>query len=213
MKDLVIVGAGGFGREVAELIEDVNEVKETWNLLGFIDETKEKQGTIINNYPVLGNLSWLIHNSNVFVVCAIGSPRDKYKLIQRMELPFEKFATLIHPTARISRTAKIGNGCIICYNSLVSVNTVVGDHVSINPNCGIGHDARIGDYCSLYWNVTLSGNVEIGNCCEIGSNADVLPKIQIKQNCIVGAGAVVTKNICENCTSVGVPAKVIKGVH
>jgi sugar O-acyltransferase (sialic acid O-acetyltransferase NeuD family) len=211
MKDIVIIGAGNFGREVAQLIEDINLDSNIWTLLGFIDETAEKHGTLINNIPVLGSFDWLEKNKagHIYSVCAIGNPKDKYYLIKKASASGVDFCNLIHPEAKISKFVQLGTGCIICWNSFISVNTKIGNHVSINPGCGIGHDTVIGDYSSLYWNVTLSGNVQINEGCEIGSNAAVIPKRVIGKWSIIGAGAAVVRDIPENCTAVGVPARPI----
>jgi sugar O-acyltransferase (sialic acid O-acetyltransferase NeuD family) len=212
MKDIVIIGAGNFGREVAQIVEDINLDKKKWNLLGFVDETIKKQGTLINHIPVLGNLDWLEKNSTdrICSVCAIGNPKDKYNLIKKVSACGVDFCNLIHPEAKISKFVQLGTGNIICWNSFLSVNTKIGNHVSINPRCGIGHDTVIGDYSSLYWNVTLSGNIQMNEGCEVGSNTTIIPKRIIGKWCIIGAGAVVTKDLPENCTAVGVPAKPIK---
>jgi sugar O-acyltransferase (sialic acid O-acetyltransferase NeuD family) len=212
MKDIVIIGAGGFGREVAQLIEELNADKKTWNLLGFIDETVEKHGTVINNNIVLGNFDWFEKNpeSKLWTVCAIGNPKDKYKVINRAAAYDINFATLVHPNAKVNKFTELGSGTIICCNSFISVNTKIGNHVSINPGCGIGHDTIIEDYSSLYWNVTLSGNVSISEGCEIGSKAAVIPKMTVGKWSIIGAGAIVVKDIPDGCTAVGIPAKPIK---
>lgn len=211
MKDLIVIGAGNFGREVAQIIDDINSDERRWNFLGFIDETAKKKGTLINDNLVLGNFDWVEKNLNsgICAVCAIGNPKDKYNLIKKAATYGISFCNLIHPDAKISRFADIGTGNIICFNSLISVNTKIGNHVSINPGCGIGHDTVIDDFSTLYWNVTLSGNVRINQGCEIGSGAVVIPKKTIGKWSVIGAGAVVIKDLEENCTAVGVPAKPI----
>ena len=211
MKDIVIIGAGGFGKEVAQLIEDINAEKNSWNLLGFIDETVEKHNTVINDNPVLGNFDWFESQScRLWTVCALGNPKSKYNLVNKALAYNVNFANLIHPNAKTNKYNKFGLGCIICCNSFISVNTKIGNHISINPGCSIGHDTIIADYSSLYWNVTLSGNVSIGEGCEIGSKAVVIPKRAIGKWSVIGAGAVVTKDIPDNCTAVGIPAEPIK---
>ncbi|MHB8065396.1 MAG: acetyltransferase [Ruminiclostridium sp.] len=212
MKDIVIIGAGNFGREVAQLIEDINMDKKTWNLLGFIDETSEKLGAKINSNTVLGRFDWLEKKggNKLSAICAIGKPKDKYAVIKRVSTYGMNFANLIHPDAKVSKFVEFGYGNIICSNSFISVNIKIGNHVSINPGCGIGHDVIIGDYSSLYWNVTLSGNVKVGEGCEIGSKTAIIPKRTVGKWSIIGAGAVVIEDIPDNCTAVGVPARPIK---
>ncbi len=212
MKDIVIIGAGSFGREVAQMICDINMDKKEWNLLGFIDETADKIGTVIDNNLVLGSFNWFEENSNnnLYTVCAIGNPKDKYMLIKKANAYNVNYTNLIHPYAKICNFVDMGIGNIICYNSFISVNTKLGNHISINPDCGIGHDVVIQDYSVLYWDITLSGNVNIGKGCEIGSKAVVIPWKTVGNWSIIGAGAVVVKDIPDNCTAVGVPAKPIK---
>lgn len=212
MKDIVIIGAGGLGREVAQLIKDINQEKKIWNMLGFIDETVEKHSSIINDTAVLGSFDWIEkeNRKNLWAVCALGNPRDKYTLLKKASAVNINYATLIHPDAKINKYSEIGFGCIICCNTFISVNTKIGNHICLNPGCGIGHDTVIEDYSSLYWNVTLSGNVYIHEGCEIGSKATVLPKKSVGKWSVLGAGAVIVKDIPDFCTAVGIPAKPIK---
>lgn len=212
MKDLVVIGAGNFGREVAQMISDINADKKTWNLLGFIDETPEKHGTVINNILVLGNFDWFEKNAggNISAVFAIGNTHDKFKLIKKSFLYPINYPNLIHPSVKLNKFIQMGYGDIICCNSFISVNTSIGNFVTINPGCGIGHDAVIEDYATLYWSITLAGNVRICKGCEIGSKAVVIPKKEIGKWSVIGAGTVVIKDLPEKCTAVGVPAKIIK---
>ncbi len=212
MKDLIIIGAGNLGREVAQMVRDINMDGREWNFLGFIDETPQKQGAIINKDPVLGGFEWLEkqHSSGICAVCAIGNPKGKYTVVQKAKEYDLCFTNLIHPNVAINEFIEMGTGNIICWNTFISVNTRIGSFVTINPGCGIGHDTAIGDYTTLYWDVTLSGNVSIGEGCEIGSKAAVIPKRSVGGWSILGAGAVVIRDIPERCTAVGMPAKPIK---
>jgi len=212
MKDIVIFGAGGLGKEVAQLIDDVNTDNKQWNLLGYIDETIEKQGAIINGNIVLGDFNWLKNNTrlNLWVVCAVANPRDKYHIVNKLTNYNLRFANLIYPGVKLSKSVKLGIGNIICWNNFLSVNTKVGNHITLNPSCGIGHDTMIKDYSSIYWDVTLSGNVIINEGCEIGSKAVITPKRTVGKWSVIGAGTVVVNDIPDHCVAVGVPAKPIK---
>lgn len=209
MKDIVIVGAGGFGREVAWLIEDINKINESWNLIGFVDDNEALLGTSINGYEVLGNVEWLCRQ-NFHVVCAIGDPKIKKMTIERLENSENHYPVLVHPSVICSDKVKIGEGSIICAGNIITVNIEIGSHVIINLDCTIGHDAIIGNYSTILPSVNVSGYVKVNECVSLGTCCAVIQGISIGTNTIIGAGAIVVKDIPSNCTAVGSPAKPIK---
>jgi sugar O-acyltransferase (sialic acid O-acetyltransferase NeuD family) len=143
MKDIVIIGAGGFGREVAWLIEDINKVSEEWNIVGFVDDNETILGEEINGYKVVGNVEWL-KRQKLNVVNAIGDPIIKQKMINRLEGSKNQYPVLIHPSVIFSDKVTIGEGSIICAGNIITVDVEIGRHVIINLSCTIGHDAIIG---------------------------------------------------------------------
>lgn len=212
MKDLIIIGAGGFGREVAWLVERINAKKQMWNLLGFADDAKERQGMILNSYPVLGGCECLSNYPNVNVVCAVGAAQIRRSIISRIEAEFPdvKYATLIDPSVECSDAVSIGNGTIVCAQTVMTVNITIGKHVILNLDCTIGHDVVLNDFVTVYPSVNVSGNVVVDSCVELGTGTQIIQGKRIGQNSIVGAGSVVVKDIPENCTAVGCPARPVK---
>ncbi len=212
-KDLVILGAGGFAREASLLVEEINDTLASgrWNLLGFIDEDRAKWGLKLRSYPVLGGWEALKEQpEQAAVICVVGDPGAKWKLIGEAERQGREFVNLIHPSVALAGDVRLGKGVLINKGCLVTTNIVIGDHVSINPGCGIGHDAVIGVYSTLMWRVNISGAVEIGESCLIGTGATVLQEKRVGQGSVIGAGAVVTEDLPGGCTAAGVPARVIK---
>ena len=210
MKDIVIIGSGGFGREVAWLIERIKARNKTWNLVGFLDDNPDLYRSQFDGYPVLGNSSYLAENE-VWAVCAIGSARVRKKVIERLSKSKRvKFATLIDPDVIMSNRVTIGEGSIICAGSIITVDIKIGRHVIINLGCTIGHDAIIGDYVTMYPNVNVSGMVEIGECTEAGTGTQIKQGVSICSNVIMGAGAVAVRNIDSAGTYVGVPVRKVK---
>lgn len=211
MKDLVIIGAGGFAREVAWLVEDLNVEKRCWNLIGYVDEDPEKQDLVLNNVPVLGSFANLGGAARkAAAVCAIGTPQFKHKMVLKgNEVGFE-YVNLIHPNVRISRYVEMGVGNIICAGNILTVNINLGNHVILNLDCTVGHDAIIGNYCTILPSVNLSGNSTLKEGCLMGTNSAVIEGVNVGEWSIIGAGAVLTKDIPPHCTAVGVPAKAIK---
>lgn len=212
MKNLIIFGASGFGREVAWLAERINNVSQEWNILGFIDDDESLQGKIINNYTVLGKTEDTVRYPDAYYVCAVGSARIREKIINNLKHinPEIKFATLIDPSAIFSQFVSIGEGSIICAHSIMTVNIEIGKHVIINLDCTIGHGAVIEDYVTLYPSVNISGGTRIGKCSELGTGTQIIQSKMVGEYSIVGASAVVIKDIPDNCTAVGIPAKPIK---
>ena len=210
LKDIIIIGAGGVGRETALIIEDINEVNKEWNLLGFVDDGKEVE-QIINGYRVLGNLQYLKeYSKEVYVVCAIANYKIKKSIIDKLkENKNIKFATLIHPSTKLNNTVSIGEGCIIYQNVIATANITIGDHVIISPKTGIGHDSVVENYCSLLWNVNVSGNVVVKEGVLVGSGATIIQGLSVGQKSIIGAGAVVIRDIPSNTTAVGNPTRLI----
>lgn len=209
MKDIIIVGAGGFAREVVSLIEEINEENKEWNLCGYVDDNKEIIGEDLNGYKVIGNLEYLNQISNdIYIVVAIGNSNIRKAIVERIRN--KKYATLIHPQINISKFNKIGEGTIICKNSLLTVNISIGRHIIINLDCTIGHDAVLEDYVTVFPSVNISGKTIIRERTELGTNSCIIQGIEIGKNVTVGAGSVVIKEIGCNCVVVGNPAKKIK---
>lgn len=210
MKDIFIIGAGGVGKEVAYIIEEINKKNPTWNILGFIDDNNEIENSYINGYKVIGNVEYLKkHFNKVYVIIAIADYKIKRNIEKQLKDKF-KFATLIHPNVNIHPTVKVGNGTIIYPGVIITTNICIGNHVIISPKCGIGHDAIINDYTSLLWNVNISGHNKIGIGCLIGSGATIIQNKIVGDFSIIGAGSVVIEDIKNSTVNVGVPTREVK---
>lgn len=210
MKDLIIIGASGFGREVAWLVERINKATPTWNLIGFLDDNADIQGNDIGGYPVLGEAKDTEKYPDAYFVCAVGAAKIRRSIVERLTLPDSRFAILIDPTVEISHRVVVGGGSIICAHTIVTVDIVIGKHVIVNLDCTIGHDAVLDDYVTMYPSVNVSGITHIGACVELGTGMQIIQGKSIGQESVIGAGAVVVKDIPEKCTAVGSPAKPIK---
>ena len=158
MQDLIIVGAGGVGREVSLIVSQINEIKPTWNIIGFIDDNVDNWGKVINGYKVIGGIDSLeLLSKDTYVVIAIANYKVKKKIVNRLKGKY-KFATIVHPKVSIHDFMTIGEGSIIYEGVILTSNVEIGKHVIISPKCGVGHDSIIKDYVSLLWNVNVSGN-------------------------------------------------------
>ena len=229
-KNIIIIGAGGFGREVAWLIRRINEynashgVEELYNIQGYLDDNTKLTGKKIGPYRVLGtanDIKTVISNmrdgSELYVTCAIANTKKKKKIMSSIKDRLSRFPgcsvsfpNLIDPDAVLSNQIAIGGGNIICAGCVVSVDVTIGDFNIFDWNSTIGHDDVIKDYVTLYPNVNVSGNVVLNERAEIGTGTQIIQGKTIGEGCILGAGAVVINDMPEECTAVGVPAKVVK---
>lgn len=208
MEKIYIVGAGGFAREVAWLIEDINEVSPTWEIVGFIDENSDLIGKELNGYKVLGGIDYLNNQEKANVIIAIGTGEVREKLVSKIKNHI--FPILIHPSVIKSKLIQIGEGTIICAGSIITTNIEIGKHVIVNLDCTIGHDVILKNCTTILPSVNVSGNVIIGESTMIGTGSAIIQGLEIGSNTIIGAGSVVTKNIPSYCTAVGSPARPIK---
>lgn len=192
MQDIVIIGAGGIGREAAWIIEEINAKEKQWNLLGFIDDNSEMWGNNLNGYKVLGGINTLFELKNKpKVIVAMANCKVKKTIVEKLQPSFE-FATLIYPTVKVSSSINIGQGSIIYPGVVLTVNTIIGDHVLISGNCGIGHDTEIGDYSSVLWGCNFSGYDAIGEGCFIGVGTIMVQGIRIEDGYRVGDSSIIT---------------------
>lgn len=210
MKKIIIIGAGGVGREVALIINQINKFKPTWNIIGFLDDNPDCLGKTLNGHKIIGNVDLLNNMSkDIYIVVAISNYRVKKEIVSKLEGKF-KFATLIHPRVSVHDFMTVGDGTIIYEGAILTTDIKIGEHVIISPKCGIGHDSIIKDYVSLLWNVNISGGDIIEEGVLMGSCSTVIQNLKIGKGAIIGAGSVVVKDIPAYSTAVGVPARVIK---
>lgn len=208
---LVILGAGGFARETLDVVDAINAVSPTWDMLGFIVDSQYGQsGEIINDKPILGDFSWLEQHREVYAVCGVGAPEARYQMTRRVQALGNLFASLIHPNAVMTRWVTLGTGIIITAGCILTNRIQIKDHVHLNLDCTIGHDAVLDQFVTLAPGVHVSGNVHIQEGAYIGTGANVIEKKIIGAWSVIGAGSTVVKNVPANSTVVGVPARVIK---
>ena len=211
MKNIVIICAGDFGKEVAWLIEEINRERPSYRILGYLDDAKEK-GLVINGYECLGPIAQLKEMAADPDLCAVIANQDSdvRKKIVDMFPDYERWETLVHPSVNIADTSTIGKGCVICASGNISVNTVIGDFCLFNFSVTIGHDCVIGNYVSIMSGSCVSGHVIINDYAYLATNCTVIPKKKVGEHARVGAGSVVIRNVRANVTVMGVPAKLLQ---
>lgn len=208
MTDLAIYGAGGFGRETALMIEQINRSEQCWNVLGFYDDGIPSN-EMVDGLPVLGNLSKVNASTKPLALAiAIADPYIRSKVVSSIQNPLISFPVLVHPQALIgSVTNFFGRGTLITAGCILTTGIVTGEFTIINLSTTVGHDVRLGSFCSVMPGCNLSGHVEVGECSLIGTGAKILQNRTIGKNCKVGAGAVVTRSFGDGVTIVGIPAR------
>jgi sugar O-acyltransferase (sialic acid O-acetyltransferase NeuD family) len=212
MEDIVILGNGGFAKEVAFLIDSINAVEKKWNILGYIAKDDSDIGKQHGKYPVFNSDNWLGNiNRPVSAVFGLGSPELTAKIFLGLNNNRNiHFPNLIHPNVVADwNLIKIGEGNIICAGNILTIDIEIGSHNIFNLGCTVGHDTIIGNYNVFNPSVNISGGILLGNKNLVGTGAQILQFLNICDNNKIGAGAVVTKNIDESGTYVGMPAKKI----
>ncbi len=204
MRDLAIIGAGDFGREVALLVTQINKAKPTWNLVGFYDDNLPK-GSRVFKLPVLGGVGDIKNDPSL--VIGISNPQVKKSIFEKLAGQELDFPSLISPACELGDADNsIGKGCIITAGCILTVNITIGDFVIINLATTIGHDAHIGEFTSIMPHCSISGRAKIGSECYFGTGSSILQNLSIGNGSIIGAGAVVTKSFPAKAKLIGIPA-------
>lgn len=212
MKDIAIYGAGGFGREIACLLQCINEEQPDWNLVGFFDDGKEigyetEYGKVIGGMQELN--AWCTPLSIVF---GIGSPEIIQSLVSKITSSLIDFPNILAPDMKFldKQNMSLGKGNIFCLGCLLSCNVHIGDFNIFNGYITIGHDTSIGNYNSFMPAVHVSGKVKIGNLNYFGVSSVILQQIEIGNNTKVGANSLIIKRTKDNQTYLGNPASIVK---
>ena len=208
---LIIYGAGGAGRELAF---SLSLDKTSWDIKGFIDDTPELQGKLVNGLPILGDSEWLEKNGGNIAISVVNDPAVKRKIIKSLKnLNNINFPTIISSQSIVSNLVDWGEGCIVAHPfNYITVNVTMGNYVWINCSNLIGHDSVIGDYTTLYSAINIGGGVKIGSDCVIGTGVTINPGVTIGDGSIIGGGALVVRDIPSNVVAAGVPAKIIRTI-
>lgn len=216
-KKIIILGTGGNSIDILEMLGDINAAKGelVYDCAGLLDDDAKQWGSEILGVRVLGALETASEYADCdFVngIAGINSFRKKRDIIARTRIPLERFATIVHPSASVSRSARLGHGGVLFAHVTVASNVVIGNHVMILPNSVLSHDDSVGDYSSIAGAAAISGKVRIGQSCYIGSNASIKEGLTIGDGALIGMGSVVLGDVAENCVVVGNPARVLRNV-
>lgn len=207
MKKIAIVGAGGFGKEVLTIIKSLN----SYDIIGFIDISDNFSE--MNEYEIIGSDEQINKSDEqVNLVIAVGDPSLKKSIRDKYTNPLISFPPIIHPSVIIGDKSRvnIGDGSIICAGNILTTDILIGDFVTLNLGCTIGHDTKIDNYCSIMPGVNISGDVQIKTGVFIGTGAKLSNRISVGKHSVIGAGSVVLESVNDYSKVVGVPAKQVR---
>jgi sugar O-acyltransferase (sialic acid O-acetyltransferase NeuD family) len=205
---LLIIGAGGFGREVLQWAQDVQAKGDVdWEVGGFLDANPQAFENFDIDIAVLGTPeSWQLSAGDRFI-CAIGDPTIRLRICRELQERGAEFVSLIHPSAIVGSRCHIGMGTILCPGVTVTVDVTIGDFVILNVRSCVGHDAQIGDGCTVNDFCDITGNAKLGEGVFLGSHSSVTPSARVGDYARVGAGSVVVRRVRANTTVMGPTAK------
>jgi sugar O-acyltransferase (sialic acid O-acetyltransferase NeuD family) len=217
MQKLVIIGGSNAYWEIDELIKDINSIKPTYEIVGIYDDNSAIIGKSFNGIVVDGPIEKVKkYDNDVKFIFAIGSFRTRIirsEILKKLDIPNSRFETLIHPSAKIFSTAKVGDGCIIHYGTVIFNHTQIEDFCVIAANCVIAVDNLIGKGALLGSNITTTTNVKIGNYSFIGSSTSIGENIEIEPGAQIGMGSLILKDIKAGAFVLGNPPRVLDKVE
>lgn len=207
MKNLIIIAAGGCGREVLQWAKDINSVCPRWKIKGFLDDDLKALDDVVCDVKILAKIDDYVIESDDEFACCIGNSDIRKKVIERLQKKGAKFVNIIHPTAVLSESCKLGEGIILYPFSIISDNAVLGDGCIINMYSSIAHDAVLGEYCTISAHCDVTGMCKVGNSVFMGSGANMVPGVKIGDRVFVCAGSTVMSNLKDDVKVLGIPAR------
>jgi sugar O-acyltransferase (sialic acid O-acetyltransferase NeuD family) len=211
---VVILGAGGHGEVVADMIAAGARIADAMvELLGFLDDDPRLAGVEIGGAPVLGNLAGAERVAADAFVVAIGNNDARARITDALVAAGRRVVSIEHPRAVVSQRTTIGNGTMVSAGAVVITGARIGRGVILNTGCTVDHHTRVGDYAHIAPGAHLGGEVTIGARTLVGIGATILPRCRVGAGCTVGAGAVVIADVPDGATAVGVPASLLKSTR
>jgi sugar O-acyltransferase (sialic acid O-acetyltransferase NeuD family) len=215
---LVLVGAGGFGRESAELVRAINGANAgpRWTLLGFVDDDETLWGRTVSGTPVLGGIDSLGDLPDARVVLCTGHPgnfRSKERIARRLGLEPERYATLVHPSTVLPESCRIGHGTVVMAGCVVTADVELGAHVGVMPQAVFTHDDLLADFVTVGAGVRVAGAVRVREGAYLGSGCLIREGLTIGPWALVGMGAVVTRDVPGGEVWAGAPARFFRPVE
>lgn len=206
-KDLYIVGAGGFGREVYAWLQDEAELLKTHRFQGFLDDNPQALAEFSIAARVVATISDFKVQPDAVFICGIGAVEPKKKLCAPLLAQGAQFLCLIHPSAIVGHNVQLGTGVVLCPRVTLTCDITVGDMAMINCHSTLGHDAKLGAWASVSAHCDLTGSTEVGEGAFLGSGARILPTRQVGRGAVVGAGSVVIRDVPGGARVFGNPAR------
>lgn len=207
MKNIIIIGAGGFGRELESYLTQDSRNNKEWIVKGFLDDNSNALENKFSNLNIIGQVNSYNFEENDYALIGIASSEIKHKLVSIFREKGVKMFTFISDNVYVGLGVEIKEGAVICPNVIIPNNSKIGEFVTININCTIGHDSVIGEYTSIMPSVNIGGETILGTDVFLGTNTNVAPRISIADNVFVGIGAVVIKSLTDAGTYFGNPAR------
>ena len=212
LRPLALIGAGGLGRETAELVRAINAALPTWDLLGFFDDDDTLAGTRIGGLPVLGTVAEAADDADLAIAICTARPGigcSRARISAALDLPESRTPALVHPTASLASSTVVGRGTILLAGVVATADVTIGAHVVVMPHTVLTHDDHIGDFVTIASGVRLGGSVHVGAEAYLGAGAMVREGIEIGSSALVGMGSVVLDDVPAGQTWAGVPARVL----
>ncbi len=216
VQELLIVGAGGFARETAQAVAAVNAVRPTWRLLGFLDDDPLLHGRRFGGLPVIGGTDLVESLTDAQVLVCVGNPRNYFaraRIVDRLALPADRYATIVHPGAEVSSDSIVAPGCVLLAQAVLTAAVTVGAHVAVMPHAVLTHDVRVGDFATIAAGVRFGGGSRVGRGAYLGSGALIREQVEIGAWAQVGMGSVVLGDVPGGQVWVGNPARRLRDVE